>query len=579
VNRFDVSVYAIRRRLGRRRPFEVRWQAAGHGRSKSFITRKLADSYRAELVRAARMGLDFDPLTGEPAAWNLPEPAVVTWYQEATEYAATKWPSLAAHSRASVAEALATVTPVLVRPDARQRPDPRELRMVLYQHAFNPARPADPDSAAAQVLDWARQASLPVGCLSEPAVLRTALEALSLRLDGSRAAANTIIRKRAVLHGALGYAAETGVLPDNPLDSFVWRVPQSSAALDPAVVASPAQVGALLDVIARTQPELTAFFGCLYYAALRPEEAVALRLADCALPNSGWGVLRLAAATPRTAAAWTSSGTSYEQRGLKHRPDGTIRMVPAPPVLVGMLRAHFTAYGTAPDGRLFRGTRGGPLSGSLYGRAWQSARTIALGPELGATGLARRPYDLRHAALSLWLNAGGDPAQIAARAGDSVAVLLTVYSHCIHGHDDLLNQQIDHALKPFPGPGPCPSVEEPAVCTDRATTRKPAVTPTTRRQRDGRRGRPLCVRDFLARPADGPQTTPTAAHHRNPTGKRLASSKPYLRTPTRHPAWPTAGPQTVREPLPRARKSRCHHPVTPALSCGNRVAGVGFEPT
>ena len=35
-------------------------------------------------------------------------------------------------------------------------------------------------------------------------------------------------------------------------------------------------------------------------------------------------------------------------------------MVPAPPVLVAMLREHHAAYGTAPDGRLFRGTRGGP---------------------------------------------------------------------------------------------------------------------------------------------------------------------------------------------------------------------------
>ena len=231
MNRFDVSVYAIRRRAGRRRPFEVRWRAAGRSRSKSFITRRLADSYRAELVRAARMGLDFDPLTGEPAAWNLPEPATVTWYQEATAYAAMKWPSLAAHSRASLAESLATVTPALTRPDARDRPDPRELRTALYQHAFNPARPAGPGSAAAQILDWARQASLPVGCLSEPAVLRTALEALTFRLDGSRAAANTIIRKRAVLHGALGYAAEAGLLPDNPLDSF--------ALAGTAVVSSP----------------------------------------------------------------------------------------------------------------------------------------------------------------------------------------------------------------------------------------------------------------------------------------------------------------------------------------------------
>jgi len=289
-------------------------------------------------------------------------------------------PYLAARSRASAADALATVTPALTRPDARDRPDPRELRTVLYQHAFNPARPAGPGGAAAQILGWARQASLPVGCLSEPAVLRTALEALTFRLDGSRAAANTVIRKRAVLHGALGYAAEAGLLPDNPLDTIGWQVPHSSAALDPAVVASPAQVSALVDAVARTRPELTAFFGCLYYAAPRPEEAVALRLADCRLPGSGWGMLRLAVATPGTAAAWTSSGTSHEQRGLKHRPDGAIRMVPVPPVLADMLRAHFTAYGTAPDGRLFRGTRGGPLSESVYGRAWHSARTLALGP-------------------------------------------------------------------------------------------------------------------------------------------------------------------------------------------------------
>ena len=122
-------------------------------------------------------------------------------------------------------------------------------------------------------------------------------------------------------------------------------------------------------------------------------------------------------------------------------PSRTQTLVPVPPVLVAMFRAHFTAYGTAPDGRLFRGTRGGPLSESVYGRAWHSARALALGPELAASGLARRPYDLRHAALSLWLNAGGDPAEIAARAGNSVAVLLTVYCHRIHGHEDLLTSR------------------------------------------------------------------------------------------------------------------------------------------
>ena len=52
---FDVRVFAIRRRAGRA-AFEVRWRVAGRDRSRSFMTRALADSYRAELVRAARRG-------------------------------------------------------------------------------------------------------------------------------------------------------------------------------------------------------------------------------------------------------------------------------------------------------------------------------------------------------------------------------------------------------------------------------------------------------------------------------------------------------------------------------------------
>ena len=50
---FDVRVFAIRRRPGRK-TFEVRWRVAGRDRSRSFMTRALADSYRAELVRTAR---------------------------------------------------------------------------------------------------------------------------------------------------------------------------------------------------------------------------------------------------------------------------------------------------------------------------------------------------------------------------------------------------------------------------------------------------------------------------------------------------------------------------------------------
>ncbi len=535
MNGFDVSVHTIRRRQGRRKPFEVRWRAAGRSKVK-VVHHQIA---RRQL-----------PGRAGPRRPDGPGLRSADRRADGVEPPRTRDRHLVRGSHRLHHDEVA----VPGRPLPRQRgrgarhghartdparwawpPGPRELRTALYQHAFNLARPADPGSATAQILDWAQQASLPVGCLSEPVVLRAVLEALTYRLDGSRAAANTIIRKRAVLCGALGYAAECGLLPDNPLDNFDWRVPQSSAALDPAVVASPAQVSALLDAVARTRPELTAFFGCLYYAALRPEEAIALRSADCHLPGSGWGELRLASAAPRTAAAWTSSGASHERRGLKHRPDGSIRMVPVPPVLVAMLRSHVNASGTALDGRLFQGTRGGPLSESVYGRPWRAARALALGPELAASGLGRRPYDLRHAALSLWLNAGGGPAQIAARAGNSVAVLLTVYTHCIDGHDDLLNQQIGRVLGSPEGRGPYPSVKKPAVVPTARLGGK--TSGCTNRDEHGRR--PPCVRGFPARLADGPQITPVTGHQDSPVDNRLASSKPYPAAEPRHPVWPT----------------------------------------
>ncbi len=88
---FDVRVFAIRRRAGRA-AFEVRWRVAGRDRSRSFMTRALADSFRAELVRAARRGAGFDPATGEPGSWTAPGPEPVTWYRHAVAYAQVKWP-------------------------------------------------------------------------------------------------------------------------------------------------------------------------------------------------------------------------------------------------------------------------------------------------------------------------------------------------------------------------------------------------------------------------------------------------------------------------------------------------------
>ena len=56
------------------------------------------------------------------------------------------------------------------------------------------------------------------------------------------------------------------------------------------VVVSPAQAETLLTAVGRLGQRgehLKAFFACLYYAALRPSEAVMHREADLHLPKAG----------------------------------------------------------------------------------------------------------------------------------------------------------------------------------------------------------------------------------------------------------------------------------------------------
>jgi integrase len=114
---------------------------------------------------------------------------------------------------------------------------------------------------------------------------------------------------------------------------------------------------------------------------------------------------------------------------------------------VRILRDHLSEFGTAPDGRLFHTRRGGVIN-SGYTDVWAAARTVALAPEQVASPLANRPYTLRHAAVSLWLNAGVPPTDVAERAGHSVDVLLRVYASCIDGGEAAANHRIEAALGP-----------------------------------------------------------------------------------------------------------------------------------
>jgi integrase len=140
-------------------------------------------------------------------------------------------------------------------------------------------------------------------------------------------------------------------------------------------------------------------------------------------------------APPRSGSRWTNSGQPRERRGLKHRPDGDTRRVPIHPDLVTLLRAHLDEFGTGPDGRIFVGPRGGHITDRAYLKVFHEARAAAFTAEEAASPLMEVPYALRHASVSTWLRAAEDPAQVAEWAGQRVAVLLRVYTKCIHGKE------------------------------------------------------------------------------------------------------------------------------------------------
>jgi site-specific recombinase XerD len=446
---YDVRVHALltNKNTGKT-TYTVRWKVAGKPFRDTFATKALGENFRSKLVVAQREGIAFDEAIG------LPEPMAReansrTWYEHAIGFVDVKWPRAAAKHRKSIAEALATVTPALIS-TGRGAPSDTEIRRALYTWAFNKTRrdagPPPPDLAP--TIDWLAANTVKLSALTDAAIARKALDLLAVRLNGSAAAANTVARKRAVFYGALRYAVELRLLDAHPMAHVQWFAPKHEDEIDRRVVVNPKQARALLAAVKTNEPKLVGFFACMYYAALRPAEAMHLRADECELPEKGWGLLRLTGSTQHVGQDWGEGDAVREDRELKHRAKTATRDVPAAPVLVRILRYHLAEFGTGPDGRLFTAQwhHHGSVSSGTYLRAWRQARKKALTPAQQRSPLAKVPYHLRHAAVSLWLNAGVPATQVAEWAGHSVHVLLKVYARCIDGQDEAAKRRIEAAL-------------------------------------------------------------------------------------------------------------------------------------
>lgn len=461
---YKVRIWSIRPRKnkkGKVTSYGVRWSVDGEDFYESYKVRAQAEGRHADLLSAQRRGEPFDTETGLPRSL-VRTSTDMSWYEFACLYVDAKWPNAAATYRRTIAEALTAATPVMLKA-GQGKPDDKTIRSVLCGWAFNPPKRQQENKPAnvADVLRWIERNSLPLESTMKPENARALLNAVVSRLDGKPSARTVARQRRMILNNALDYAAsEREFIDMNAVKPLKWAAPKPSRAIDLRRVANPVQVRTLLLAVKnvkRSGPRLFACYAAMYYAALRPEEAINLRTTNCTLPEPVWnddedkweygcGDICIEEATPHAGRAWTDTGKARDTRGLKHRERGEVRHVPCPPELTRILLEHLDAFGTDADGRLFRGERGGDVPLITWNRVWQAARTATLTKEVAGTPLAKRPYDLRHAAVSTWLNGGVPATRIAEWAGHSVEVLFDVYAKCLDGEDQLAMRQVQHAL-------------------------------------------------------------------------------------------------------------------------------------
>jgi integrase len=159
-----------------------------------------------------------------------------------------------------------------------------------------------------------------------------------------------------------------------------------------------------------------------------------------------------------------------EVRGVLHigppKTRASRRTVGLPRFVVEELAAHLAGPGDS-EAFVFTAPQGGPLRVTGFrARVWRPATRTA-----GLDGL--RIHDLRHTAVALWIAAGANPKEVAARAGhSSVSFILDRYGHLYPEADTALRDRLD-ALYGTAQPAPASTV----VRLRRRAGRGPSVAP------------------------------------------------------------------------------------------------------
>jgi integrase len=230
-------------------------------------------------------------------------------------------------------------------------------------------------------------------------------------------AASTVQRAYQLLSKVMAAAVDAGMIPRTPCR----RVPLPKIDRQEMRFLSPQEVARLAAAI---RPDYRALILLGAYGGLRIGEMAGLRR----------GRVDLAQGTVQVVEVVT------EPIGKQHlgppKTRAARRTVGLPQFVVEALAERMGTLGS-PEDFVFAGPKGGVLRVSTFrSRFWR--------PAVNAAGLRGvRIHDLRHTAVALWIAAGANPKEVAARAGHaSVSFTLDRYGHLYPEADLTLRERL-----------------------------------------------------------------------------------------------------------------------------------------
>ncbi len=388
--------------------YDIRFQVDGHQFSVGFEKKGWADSFADKLQEHFANGCLFDPAARR---FVLPDESTAqgpTFFEFTREYVQRKWPTWQPSSRRNNQRDLARSVLHLLDPASPHLEGDKLVEADGFLRRAALVVPT-PDKLSAEEDEWEAffaRWSLPLRSIDDGHLHAFLERVRTTGTDGSPRpiAPTTLDATRRAVRAAFRSAQKRRLIDWNPWDGVDWKLPTGEDDLRTELVMDPAQVLTLAEACGQIHPRYACFVLVQGFCGLRPGEARDVRRRDFDLSQA-----------PATVSAGGQHSDLPERffmegetrrRPLKGRGRRVSRPVPIPAAFAPRFAEHLERWVEGkPDALAFTTPRGRRINTSNFHRdVWAPARERVF-PEGSPLREVRR-HDLRHSAITSWLNSG-----------------------------------------------------------------------------------------------------------------------------------------------------------------------------